>query len=66
MSTGGGGVTARVFSDAPQARRLEYGFVGVDSLGRHYRQPPFPHVEPAWRKTRPGFVQALADGVLPR
>jgi hypothetical protein len=65
MSTGGGQVTAKVYSDAPQARRLEYGFVGVDSLGRHYRQPPFPHVEPAFRQTQPGFIQALADGVLP-
>ncbi|NUK32215.1 HK97 gp10 family phage protein [Streptomyces lunaelactis] len=65
MSTGGGQVTAEVYSDAPQARRLEYGFVGVDSLGRHYRQPPFPHVEPAFRQTQPGFIQALADGVLP-
>ena len=65
MRTGGGMVTAEVFSDAPQARRLEYGFVGVDSLGRHYRQPPFPHVEPAFRRTEPEFLQALADGVLP-
>lgn len=65
MSTGGGQVTAEVYSDASQARRLEYGFVGTDSLGRHYRQPPFPHVEPAFRQTQPGFIQALADGVLP-
>ncbi|MEU4028086.1 HK97 gp10 family phage protein [Streptomyces anulatus] len=65
MRTGGGEVTAEVFSDAPQSRRLEYGFVGVDSLGRHYRQPPFPHVEPAFRQTQPAFIQALADGVLP-
>ncbi|MFF3337813.1 HK97 gp10 family phage protein [Streptomyces flavidovirens] len=65
MRTGGGEVTAEVFSDAPQARRLEYGFVGVDSIGRHYRQPPFAHVEPAFRQTEPAFIQALADGVLP-
>ncbi|MGW7572383.1 HK97 gp10 family phage protein [Streptomyces sp. NPDC054765] len=65
MGTEGGQVTAEVFSNAPQARRLEYGFVGVDSLGRHYRQRPFPHVEPAFRQTRPAFIQALADGVLP-
>ncbi|MFE3638137.1 HK97 gp10 family phage protein [Streptomyces sp. NPDC059168] len=65
MRTSGGEVTAEAFSDAPQGRRLEYGFVGVDSIGRHYRQPPFPHVEPAFRQTEPGFIQALADGVLP-
>lgn len=60
MRTGGGSVTAEVFSDAPQARRLEYGSVGFDSLGRHYRQPPFPHVEAAFRRTEPEVVQALA------
>lgn len=65
MITSGGQVTAEVFTDAPQARRLEYGFVGVDALGRHYRQPPYPHVEPAFRQAEPAFVQALEDGVLP-
>jgi hypothetical protein len=64
-STSDGQVTAEVYTDAPQARRLEYGFVGVDALGRHYRQPPYPHVEPAFRQTEPAFVQALEDGVLP-
>ncbi|MBY8884783.1 HK97 gp10 family phage protein [Streptomyces sp. PTM05] len=65
MAPGGGQVVAEVFSDAPQARRLEYGFVGVDAIGRHYRQPPFPHVEPAFRRTEPEFLRALADGMLP-
>ncbi|MFF7795544.1 hypothetical protein [Streptomyces sp. NPDC007991] len=32
---------------APQGRRLEFGFVGTDSLGRSFNQPPFPHVQPA-------------------
>lgn len=36
-----------VATRAPQAKRLEYGFAGVDSLGRNYNQPPFPHVRPA-------------------
>lgn len=32
----------------PQGRRLEFGFMDrYDSLGRYYRQPPFPHVGPA-------------------
>lgn len=30
-----------------RAMRLELGFVGEDSLGRHYNQPPFPHFRPA-------------------
>jgi hypothetical protein len=41
------GVAAEVYSNAPQAFRLEYGFVGSDSRGRHYDQPPFPHFRPA-------------------
>ena len=36
-----------VGTNRPQGRRLENGFVGADSLGRVYNQPPFPHVEPA-------------------
>lgn len=35
-----------VGTNSPQGWRLEMGFVGVDSLGRHYNQPPFPHVGP--------------------
>ena len=60
----GGRVTAVVFTEAPQSRRLEYGFVGVDRIGRQYRQPPFPHIEPAFRQTQPGYLDALENGVL--
>jgi hypothetical protein len=66
VSVAGGRVSADVFTDAPLSRRLEYGFVGVDRLGRHYRQPPYPHIEPAFRQTEPGFLEALRTGVLPR
>ncbi|WP_425834183.1 HK97 gp10 family phage protein [Streptomyces fractus] len=65
VSTEGGQVTAEVYTDAPQARRLEYGFVGYDALGRYYRQRPFPHVEPAYRQTEAPFLEALRKGVLP-
>lgn len=41
------GAQCTLGTDAPQGRRLELGFVGIDSLGRHYNQPPFPHVQPA-------------------
>ncbi|MCX4885864.1 hypothetical protein [Streptomyces sp. NBC_00847] len=41
------GAMCTLGTDAPQGRRLEYGFTGTDSLGRSYNQPPFPHVEPA-------------------
>ncbi|MER7118451.1 HK97 gp10 family phage protein [Streptomyces goshikiensis] len=50
---------AQVGSNAPQARRLEYGFVGTDSLGRRYAQPPFPHVGPAMRQAGPVVARLL-------
>lgn len=42
-----GTAVAVVGSDAPQAARLEFGFRGVDSLGRKYDQRPFPHYQRA-------------------
>ena len=50
---------ATVGTNAPQARRLEYGYVGADRLGRVYDQPPYPHVGPALTATEPEFVAAL-------
>lgn len=41
------GGMATLGTKKPQGRRLEFGFVGPDSLGRIYNQPPFPHVGPA-------------------
>lgn len=41
------GAQCTIGTDRPQGRRLEFGFVGTDSLGRTYNQPPFPHVQPA-------------------
>ncbi|GAA2770243.1 hypothetical protein XF35_39895 [Streptomyces platensis subsp. clarensis] len=41
------GAQCTLGTTAPQSRRLEWGFTGIDSLGRHYDQPPFPHVGPA-------------------
>lgn len=43
----GVGAVGTVGTNAPQARRLEFGFAGTDSLGRTYAQPPFPHAGPA-------------------
>ena len=59
-----GAPEALVSTNAPQAARLELGFVGADSLGRVFNQPPYPHVRPAVEQLRPGFiadVQAVVD-----
>ena len=42
-----GEIALAVETDRAQARRLEYGFVGTDSLGRHFDQAPLPHHAPA-------------------
>lgn len=54
------GMTAVVGTNKPQARRLEYGFVGADSLGRHYNQAPRPHVRPAVDEVRDPYLRDLA------
>ena len=33
--------------DPAYARRIEYGFIGVDKLGRHYHHEPQPYMRPA-------------------
>jgi len=43
----GSTVLGQIGTNSPQGRRLEFGFVGADSLGRNYNQPPFPHFMPA-------------------
>jgi hypothetical protein len=60
------GSVAEVGSNAPQARRLELGFTGVDSLGRHYHQPPYPHFAPALAKIEPAFLAAIAAVSVPK
>ena len=37
----------RVGTNLEYARRLELGFVGVDSIGRRYNQAPRPYLRPA-------------------
>ena len=47
-----GKFTGRVGSNVEYARRIELGFVDVDSLGRKYNQPPYPFLRPALEKNR--------------
>ncbi len=39
-------VSLRIFTNNPYARRLEFGFVGVDRLGRNINQGPRPYWRP--------------------
>lgn len=55
----GGMAVAVVGTNKPQGRRLEFGFHGVDSLGRAYNQPPYPHFGPAVDATEGPFIREL-------
>jgi hypothetical protein len=58
---GGGAV---VGTNAPQGRRLEYGFYDMtDSIGRHFFQVPRPHVEPAVNELSPEYERAFGDAL---
>jgi hypothetical protein len=62
-----GEVSRAVFSDAVQAHRLEWGFVGTDSAGRHVDAPPYPHHGPAGDAVEPVFdaaMEAVAEQAL--
>lgn len=52
---GGGTYSSTTGTNAVQGRRLEYGFNGVDSIGRVYNQPPYPHARPAFDEIAPMF-----------
>lgn len=54
------GLSAIVGTNRPQGRRLEFGFTGIDALGRNYDQPPYEHFRPALLETGPGFILAMA------
>jgi hypothetical protein len=48
-------MTGKIYPDmkqAPYARRVEYGFIGQDSMGRNYRQLPRPYMRPALTKNQ--------------
>lgn len=59
LEVGMNGAEALVGTNRPQARRLEYGFHGADSLGRVYNQPSYPHVQPAMDVIKPAYLAAM-------
>jgi hypothetical protein len=59
FAVGVGGATSTVGTNKPQARRLEFGFVGADRIGRVFNQPPYPHVGPAFDQTAPEYEHEL-------
>ena len=43
------------------ARRIEFGFVGLDSLGRYYNQAPRPYMRPAWDLGQQPALEKASD-----
>ena len=50
--------------DPPYARRIEFGFVGADRLGRHYNQAAQPYMRPAFDVQQGPAASALKAAVL--
>lgn len=50
--------------DPAYARRIEFGFVGQDRLGRMYHQAPQPYMRPALDAKEAEARQAIKDGVI--
>lgn len=63
VNRSGDSLEAIVGTNKPQGRRLEFGFVGTDSIGRHYDQPPYPHFRPALLEVAPAFFAAVSAAV---
>lgn len=47
-----GGYTSTVGPTVIYGRRVELGFKGADSLGRHYNQPAYPYFGPGVKEVR--------------
>jgi len=58
-----GATAATIGTNAVQARRLEFGFVGADSLGRVYNQAPLPHWRPMADWIEEPFTGAVARAI---
>jgi hypothetical protein len=49
--------------EPPYARRIEFGFIGTDSLGRKYHQAAQPYMRPAWDSKEDEARQAIKDAL---
>lgn len=65
MTQEAGHTVGLVGTDAPYARRLEFGFAGKDSLGRNYNQAPAPRWRPTFDQNLPKYERMMA-GVFSR
>lgn len=50
--------------DPAYARRIEYGFVGPDSLGRVYHQPPQSYIRSTYDELKDEVSKTIKDSVI--
>jgi HK97 gp10 family phage protein len=50
--------------DPAYARRIEFGFVGPDSLGRVFHQAAQPYMRPAYETQKQPAIDAIKNGIL--
>ena len=56
--------TREIKPDTPYAHRLEYGFVGTDSLGRHYNQAAQPYMRPAFDSQKDEAEKRVRESLM--
>lgn len=49
--------------DPAYARRIEYGFVGTDKLGRHFHQAAQPYMRPAFDAKQAEAAATIKQGI---
>ena len=59
----GNQVAVKVFTKDPYAKRIERGFYGKDSLGRHYHQQGQPYMKPALNENRDRIVKIIMGDI---
>lgn len=57
-------LAVKVGTNVPYAARIEYGFVGVDKLGRRYNQPAQPYLRPALAMNREEINRIVRAAIL--
>lgn len=62
VEPGGPGVVY-VGTDVAYARRIEYGFIGPDRLGRNYHQAARPYMRPAFDETKDAVRSEVINGI---
>ena len=59
----GEGMEVIIGTDVEYAARLEFGFMGADSLGRQYHQPARPYLRPAFDENKDAAIEEVGKAL---